>query len=73
MVHKHVTDLGVAAYLMMHKYKVIGRQGRAFYFEVPDKEITDFDQLSMDYLCSEYHRFDSAIMALKKVADYMPK
>ena len=73
IVHKFVTDLGAAAYIMMHKYKVIGKKGKAIYFEVPKDEENQFDILNMDYLSSEYHRFDSCIMSLKKIGDYMPK
>ena len=73
MVHKCVTDLGVAAYIMMHKYKVIGRKGKSIYFEVAHSEIDEFESLQMEYLSSEYHRFDSCLMSLKKIGEYMPK
>jgi len=71
-VHKCVTDLGAAAYIMMHKYRVIGKRGKGIYFEVPDEEIAEFDALIMEYLASEFHRFDSCLMSLKKIGEYMP-
>ena len=73
MEYKYVTDLGAAAYLMMHKYKVAGRQGKSIFFEVDDKEIDEFESRQMEYLQSEFHRFDSCLMSLKKIAEYMPK
>lgn len=72
MLHKHVTDLGAAAYVMMHKYKVIGRKGKAYYFEVDEEDNDKFDELIREYLMGEFHRFDSCIMSLKKMAEYMP-
>ncbi len=71
--YKCVNDLGVAAYIMMHKYKVAGRQGKSIYFEVNEKDADEFDNLQMEYLSSEFHRFDSALMSLKKMNEYMPK
>jgi len=34
VISKKVSDLGAGAYLLMHGYKVIGRQGKAILFEV---------------------------------------
>ena len=73
VTHKFVTDLGAAAYIMMHKYKVVGKRGKSIYFEVALGEEDEFDNLTMDYLSSEYHHFDSCIMSLKKIGEYMPK
>jgi hypothetical protein len=73
LVHKSVSDLGAAAYVMMHKYKVIGRQGKSIYFEVEEKEQDAFDNLVLEYLSSEFHRFDSCLMSLKKIGEFMPK
>lgn len=72
VVHKCVTDLGAAAYVMMHKYKVVGKKGKSVYFEVAADETADFDDLQMEYLSSEFHRFDSCLMSLKKIGEYMP-
>lgn len=73
---KQVNDLGAAAYIMMHKYKVIGKKGKAVCFEIENtpKETEEFEKLYRDYLNSEFHRFDSCLMSLKKIneiaADY---
>lgn len=71
-VIKFVNDLGAAAYIMMHKYKVAGRKGKSIYFEVNSAEAEEFDNLQMDYLQSEFHHFDSCLMSLKKMNEYMP-
>ena len=71
-IHKHVTDLGIAAYGLMHGYKVIGKQGRSVYFEMDESEGDSFERLSLDYLSSDYHRFDSCLMSIKKIGEYMP-
>jgi len=69
-----VGDLGAAAYLLMHGHKVIGRQGREFLFEMrTEDEVDEFEQRKLEYLSSEYHRFDSYIMSLKKTGEYTPK
>jgi regulator of sigma D len=73
IIHKFVTDLGAAAYIMMHKYKVVGKKGKAIYFEVNQDEVNEFDSLQLEYLSSEFHRFDSCLMSLKKIGEYMPK
>ena len=72
IVHKFVTDLGAAAYIMMFKYKVIGKKGKAIYFEVNQDEINEFENLNFEYANSEFHRFDSCLMSLKKIGEYMP-
>lgn len=71
-VHKEVSDLGAGAYLLMHGYRVIGRRGRAIVFEVAKGEADQFDERTMEYLSSEYHRFDACLMSLKKIGEYMP-
>ena len=70
MIHKSIEDLGAAAYVMMHGFKVVGKKGKNVYFEVPNKEEKEFEKLVFDYLSSEYHRFDSCLMSLKKIGDY---
>jgi hypothetical protein len=72
VTHKRVSDLGAGAYLLMHGYKVIGRQGRAIVFEVDKQSVREFDDRTMEYLSSEFHRFDSCLMSLKKINEYMP-
>jgi hypothetical protein len=68
-----VSDLGASAYLLMHGYKVIGRKGKDFIFEIGESEETEFEQRKLEYLSSEFHRFDSYIMSLKKISEYLPK
>jgi hypothetical protein len=72
LVQKSVNDLGIAAYLMMHGYKVIGRRNRTVFFEIKEEEVSEFDALGFEYLSSPYHQFDSCLMSLKKVGEYDP-
>lgn len=72
-VDREVNDLGASAYLLMHGYKVIGKKGKAIVFEVEEDEVDMFEQRTMEYLSSEFHRFDSCLMSLKKTSEYMPK
>ena len=72
LVIKTVSDIGIAAYVMMHGFKVVGRKGKNIYFSVPESEVSEVEQLRMEYLSSPYHQFDSCIMALKKTQDYLP-
>jgi hypothetical protein len=71
-VSRSVNDLGIAAYLMMHGYKVVGRKNRTVFFEVKETEVQEFDALSFEYLSSPYHQFDSCLMSLKKICEYDP-
>jgi hypothetical protein len=78
--HKVVSDLGVAAYLLMHEYrpkslgvKVIGKKGKYVYFEHPEGSGEDFERLSYQYLPSQFQTYDSNLMALKKIGEYMPR
>lgn len=71
-IHKYETDLGAAAYIMMHKYKVAGKKGKSIYFEIEKEDESEFDNLRMEYLSSEFHRFDSCLMSLKKIGEYLP-
>lgn len=68
---KGISDLGAAAYLKMHGFKCAGRNHRNFYFEIADEDLEKFDMLSLEYINSEYHNFDSAIMCLKKIGEYV--
>ena len=71
-VRKSVSDLGASAYLLMHGYKVIGRKGKDIIFEVDKSAVEEFEQLKLEYLSSEFHRFDSCLMSLKKIGEYLP-
>ncbi len=76
---KMVSDLGVAAYLLMHEYrtnsiglKVIGKRGRNVHFLIPEGKMEEVDRLSYQYLPSQFQSYDSNLMALKKIGEYMP-
>ena len=65
-----VNDLGIAAYLLMHKFKICAKRSKTFYFETPtEEERKQFDETNWQYTSSEYHEFDSKIMSLKKIVD----
>lgn len=66
--NRFVTDLGAAAYILMHKYKIVGKKGKAIYFEVDN---STFDDIALEYISSDYHRFDSCLMSLKKIGEYV--
>ena len=66
-VNKLIDDLGAAAYYMMHKYEAIGKKGKTIIFEIDEKDEEEFDRLYRKYLNSEFHRFDSCLMSLKKL------
>jgi hypothetical protein len=70
-IRKSVSDLGQAAYVKMHGFKCIGRKTRNFYFEMDEDQSNEFDQLSIDYANSPMHDFDSCIMSLKKLPEYL--
>lgn len=71
-VIRHVSDLGAAAFIMMNKFKVVGKKGQAIYFEMNKEEVESFESLKMEYLSSEFHRFDACLMALKKIGESTP-
>lgn len=79
-IHKTVSDLGVAAYLLMHEYdshsrlniKVVGKRGKYVYFEHPEGKGNEFERRSYQYLPSQFQTYDSNLMALKKIGEYMP-
>jgi hypothetical protein len=68
---RFVTDLGAAAYILMHKYKVVGKRGKAIYFEVEQTASDKFDEVALEYISSDFHRFDSCLMSLKKIGEYI--
>lgn len=72
-MQKRVSDLGAGAYLLMHGFKVVGKEGRAIVFEVNNKEEgRELDKSTLEYLSSDFHRFDSCLMSLKKIGEYLP-
>ena len=68
-MEKFVTDLGIAAYLMMHGFQVNGKKGKSIYFECNnEEEDKSIERLILDYMPpSEFYLFDSCLMALKKI------
>ena len=68
---KRVSDLGAAAYLLMHGYRPTGKQGKDVIFEVELDDERAFEDVYLEYLPSEYHRFDSCLMSLKKLNEYI--
>ena len=68
-----VEDLGSAAYLNMNGFKIIGKRGKQVYFEVSKGDEQEFNRHKYDYLASPYHDFDSKLMSLKKLGDYLPQ
>ena len=72
-IRKSVSDLGVSAYIKMHGFKCVGRKNRNFYFEIEENQANEFDQLTFDYSNSPMHDFDSCLMSLKKLPEYLPE
>lgn len=69
-----VTDLGVAAYLLMHKFKLTSKIGKSFYFDIAsNEEESQFNDLNIQYTNSDFHDFDSKIMSLKKIGSFFKK
>lgn len=67
---RDVSDLGAGAYLMAHGFKVVGREGKKIIFEVDGSELEEFNEKQLEYIRSDFHRFDSCIMSLKKINHY---
>lgn len=72
--HKYVNDLGVAAYVLMHSYAVLGKRGRSIYFDCESEEaVREFDRLVYDYQPpNDFYTFDSCLMYLKKLDEHVP-
>ena len=66
-VRKEVDDLGAAAYLLMMGWKVLGKRDKSFVFDVEQSSETEFADHHLEYLNSDFHRFDSCLMSLKKM------
>ena len=72
-VKKDIEDLGAGAYLLMLGYKVIGKKDKStFVFLVPIKDEENFENDQMEYLNSDFHRFDACLMSLKKIHNITP-
>jgi len=64
---KIIDDLGAAAYLMMMGWKVLGLKDKAYVFEIEETSVSDFEDTHLEYLNSDFHRFDASLMSLKKL------
>jgi hypothetical protein len=67
---KQIRDIGIAAYLVMHDFKLCDKQEKNFIFSIDNSENKKFEDLKISYLSSEFHHFDSCIMSLKKLEEY---
>lgn len=70
VLQREVADLGAGAYLLMHGFRVVGRRGKSIIFEIEADAADEFNQKTLDYLSSDFHRFDSCLMSLKKINEY---
>lgn len=73
LVRKKIDDLGIAAYLRMYGFKVVGREGKVFFFDIQKTEENEFSKTMFNYANSECHTFDSELMSLKKMPHYNPE
>lgn len=62
-----VKDLGMAAYLKMKGYDLHERHKKEFYFIIHEAEREEFKRQQVEYVNSAFCKFDSEIMALKKL------
>lgn len=61
-------DLGCAAYLLLHRFRLAGKKGRCFYFETnSDEEENQFREMIYQYSSCEFHDFDAKLMSIKKI------
>jgi len=72
IIRKSIDDIGVGAYLRMHGFKVVGRKGKTYYFDINIQEQDEFNRLIFEYANSQCHIFDAELMALKKMPHYVP-
>lgn len=74
-VLKFVNDLGVAAYVLMHGYTVVGKKAKSIYFECENIESSkEFDKLVLEYQPpNDFYTFDSCLMFLKKINESVPE
>lgn len=65
-VFRKVSDLGACAYLLMHGFNIHSKQDKIFVFSMSEKDVKEFEDKEVEYLRSEFHRFDACLMSLKK-------
>ena len=66
-IRKTIDDLGAAAYLLMMGWKVLGRKDKAYVFEIDESSVSEFEDTHLEYLNSDFHRFDASLVSLKKL------
>lgn len=66
-IEKEVSDLGICAYLMLHGFEIAVVTNDSFIFDVYETDELEFIKKEMEYLKSEFHKFDHNIMSLKKM------
>ena len=69
-MNKEIRDIGIAAYLVMHDFKLHDKKEKNFIFSIEPINSKKFEDLKISYLSSEFHHFDSCIMSLKKLEEY---
>jgi len=69
-MNKEIRDIGIAAYLVMHEFKLHDKREKNFIFSIDPTDQKKFEDLKISYLSSEFHHFDSCIMSLKKLEEY---
>jgi hypothetical protein len=67
---KEIRDIGIAAYLLLHSFKLTSKKDRSFIFDIATEREKEFEDMKLSYLASEFHHFDSCLMSLKKLDDY---
>lgn len=72
-LYMSVEDLGAAAYLNLHGFRVVGKRSRHVFFEASHETQDEFNRTKFEYLSSPYHDFDAKLMSLKKLGEYHPK
>lgn len=73
--HKFVNDLGLAAYILLHGYVILGKREGSIYFECDTDDLaSEFDELILEFQPpNEFLTFDSNLMYLKKINERLPK
>ena len=59
---KEIRDIGIAAYLLLHSFKLSSKKDRSFIFDIVPEREKEFEDMKLSYLASEFHHFDSCLM-----------
>lgn len=68
-VMKVLQDLGEASYALLHAYQLMGRQGKKVYFLIDKNELKNFEDLMLEYMTSDFYKFDSCLVAVKRIPE----